>query len=227
MIIFELIWLIFQDICVIKKDRVTGRGGGVLIYIKESFKSTEIPLPENVSMESLCINVSLSPHMEFNIVVLYNPPSGCSVTFYDNIEELFKCFKRNCEVLVFGDFNINWLDKHCRKKLKDLTSKYDYQQMISGPTHISRKTQPLIDLVFSNKPERITKTYNLVCGLSDHNMVLTVRKLKKKRLVKYHNNHDGLIKFEIPRKDQAKFEKELMAISCNEVLQHNQVNKCL
>ncbi len=157
MIIFELIWLIFQDICVIKKARVTGRGGGILIYIKESFKSTEIPLPENVSMESLCINVSLSPHMEFNIVVLYNPPSGCSVTFYDNIEELFKCFKRNCEVLVFGDFNINWLDKHCRKKLKDLTSKYDYQQMISGPTRISRKTQPLIDLVFSNKPERITK----------------------------------------------------------------------
>ncbi len=99
-----------------RKDRVTGRGGGVLKYIKDSFKSTEIPLPENVLIESLCINISLSPHMEFNIVVLYNPLSGCAVTFYDNIEELFKCFKCNCEVLVFGDFKINWLDKHCRKK---------------------------------------------------------------------------------------------------------------
>ncbi len=53
---------------------------------------------------------------------------------------------------------------------KDLTSKYDYQQMINGPTRISRKTQTLIDLVFMNKPERIIKAYNLVCGLSDHNM---------------------------------------------------------
>ncbi len=50
--------------------------------------------------------------------------------------------------------------------------------MISEPTRISRKT--LLDLVFTNKPERITKTYNLVCGLSDHNMVLIARKKKKK-----------------------------------------------
>ncbi len=57
-------------------------------------------------------------------------------------------------------------------------------------------------------------------------MILTSRKLKKKLLVRYNNNHDGLVKFEIPRKDQAEFEKELMAVSWNEVLQHNQVNKC-
>lgn len=49
--------------------------------------------------------------------------------------------------------------------------------MISGPTRISRKTQTLIDLVFTNKPEHITKMYSLVCGLSDHNMVLIARKL--------------------------------------------------
>ncbi len=49
--------------------------------------------------------------------------------------------------------------------------------MISGPTHINRNTQTLIDLVFTNKPEHIIKTCNLVCGLSDHNMVLIARKL--------------------------------------------------
>ncbi len=65
-----------------------------------------------------------------------------------------------------------------------MTSKYDYQQMISGPTHISWKTQTPIDLVFMNKPERITKTYNLVCDLSDHNMVLIAKKKKKKNLSK-------------------------------------------
>lgn len=50
--------------------------------------------------------------------------------------------------------------------------------------------------------------------------------LIRKRLVRYHNNHNGLVKFEIPCKDQAEFEKELMAIGWNEVLQHNHVNKC-
>ncbi len=39
-----------------------------------------------------------------------------------------------------------------------------------------------------------------------HNMVLTVRKLKKNWLERYHNNHDGLVKFDIPRKDQDELE---------------------
>ncbi len=51
-----------------RKDRVTGRGGGVLIYIKDSFKFTEIPLPENILIESLCINVSLFFHV-WNLIL--------------------------------------------------------------------------------------------------------------------------------------------------------------
>ena len=61
-------------------------------------------------------------------------------------------------------------------------TKCNYRQMIVGPTRITRQTKTLIDLVFTNRPERITRTYNLITGLSDHNMTLTVRKLMKKRL---------------------------------------------
>ena len=59
-----------------RKDRPKGRGGGVLIYIREKFKVLELEL--NVNLESLGLNVILSPNMKFTIVVLYNPRSHIS-----------------------------------------------------------------------------------------------------------------------------------------------------
>ena len=35
--------------------------------------------------------------------------------------------------------------------------------------------------MFSNKPERVTKSFNMVTGLSDHNLTLIARKLSKSR----------------------------------------------
>jgi len=40
-------------------------------------------------------------------------------------------------------------------------TKFNYLQMIKGPTRITRQTKTLIDMAFTNKPERITRTYNL------------------------------------------------------------------
>ncbi len=36
-----------------------------------------------------------------------------------------------------------------------------------------------IDLIFTNRPERIVKSFNILTGLSDHNLTVT-RKLTKK-----------------------------------------------
>jgi len=56
-----------------RKDRTVGKGGGVLIYIKYTFNCHKVEL--KTPLECLALNVILSPTMNFNIVVLYNPPS--------------------------------------------------------------------------------------------------------------------------------------------------------
>lgn len=40
----------------------------------------------------------------------------------------------------------------------------------------------MIDLLFTNKPERVIRTFNLMTWLSDHNLTLVLRKLSQKRL---------------------------------------------
>lgn len=150
-----------------RKDRITGKGGGVLIYIKDKFKCHLIEL--NTPLECLALNVTLSPSMNFNISVLYNPPSH-NVKFYDELNVIVKQLNSYRETIWYGDYNINWSDKKCKHKLKALMTKFNYRQMIVGPTRITRHTKTLIDLAFTNRPERITKIYNLITGLSDHNM---------------------------------------------------------
>ncbi len=84
---------------------------------------------------------------------------------------------------MIGDFNINWNEKSNRKKLQEIVSNFDVIQLILGPTRITSSSETQIDLIFSNKPERITKSIHLLTGLSDHNLILVVRKLTKRRFL--------------------------------------------
>lgn len=84
-----------------------------------------------------------------------------------------------------GDFNINWLDKVGREKLKNVLLSFQMEQIVQKPTLITRISQTQIDLIFTNKLESIVKKYNLLTGLSDHNLTLVSRKLSKARLQDY------------------------------------------
>lgn len=122
----------------------------MLFYIKDLFNTKEMPTIEH--QWSVCINVCLSPRINFNIVVVYNPSSRCTSIFYNNLKELFKGFKYSSEVIILGDFKINWMDNKSRKPLRELTAKFDFHQL-NGPSHLTRNSQTLIDLIFSNKPD--------------------------------------------------------------------------
>lgn len=101
----------------------------------------------------LAFNVILSPTMNFNIV-LYNPPSH-NTSFYDELSLVAKQLDSYKETVWYGgDFNINWSDKSSKQKFKTIMTKLNYLQMIKGPTRITRQTKTLIDMAFTNKPER-------------------------------------------------------------------------
>ena len=102
-----------------RKDRLMGRGGGVMIYIRESFKCIEINL--DTPLECIAINVVLSTKMKFNIVTLYNPPSH-GASFYHDLDKLLKQLNCSYETIFLGDYNINWLHKGSKQKLKTIYS---------------------------------------------------------------------------------------------------------
>ena len=117
--------------------------------------------------------------MSFTIIGFYRPPTA-NDTFYEQLTGILKECNHNKEIILMGDFNLNWEDKTKRKNLKAITDKYHLEQLIKGPTRITKCSSTQLDLSFFNKRERITKTYNLITGLSDHNLTLVARKSTKK-----------------------------------------------
>lgn len=161
-----------------------------------------------------------------NIIVLYNPPKH-NVTFYHNFDDLLKALNHRSENMVLGDFNINWLDKNCKQKLKTVMSKHKLHQIIKEPTRIPKTSKTLIDLIFTNKPDRMSKTYNLLTGLSDHNMILIIRKLTKKRLqrLSFKQNHN-YAPTGIPKQKVNQLEHELKNLNWDNVLQTIYTDRC-
>ncbi len=97
--------------------------------------------------------------------------------------------------------------------------------MVKGPTRITRTSKTMIDLIITNRSERVTRTYNLLTGLSDHNMTLIVRKLTKRRLPIFSNEHKSGNAI-IPKNKKILFEKELNSIDWNNVSQMNDLDNC-
>ena len=117
--------------------------------------------------------------MSLTLIVIYRPPSS-NISFYEKFEKLLKECNFNKEVIIMGDFNISWGEKSSRKNFKQITDKFDLMQLINGPTRMTYSTSTQIDLICSNRPERILKPYNMVTGLFDHNLTLVARKLSNK-----------------------------------------------
>ncbi len=103
--------------------------------------------------------------MSFVLVVIYRPPSADN-SFYENFEKLLKESNLDKEIIIMGDFNINWEDRHSRKKLKQITDRFDLKQVVRGRTRITNSSKTQIDLIFTNRPERIVKSFNLLTGVT-------------------------------------------------------------
>lgn len=117
----------------------------------------------------------------------------------------------NKELLLMGDFNVNWEDKSKRRKLKMITEKFHLEQLIKRPTRIAKYFRIQIDLIFTNKRERIIKSYNLITGLSDHNLSLCARKLTKKIDLEIRQVRQS---FQcIPRSKQEEFVSEINTLN--------------
>jgi len=136
--------------------------------------------------------------------------------FYDQLRNLLKEFDKNKELILFGDFNVNWIEKSNRKKLHEIVSQFDLSQLIQGPTRVTSSSQTQIDLMFSNKPERITKSINLLTGISDHNLILVVGKLTKRRFV-FQQEKERLLNI-IPKQLLNKSEEKCKKLNWNEIL---------
>ena len=95
------------------------------------------------------------------VAVYYRPPEGSiylSANFNESIREvLYKCVQECKEVIILGDFNVNYLKGNENKDFKALFRLYGFTQLIKEATRIFKDTSTLIDIILSNNPTTIGK----------------------------------------------------------------------
>lgn len=124
------------------------------------------------------MNITLSKNNSVNIVGVYRPPTAISSSVSDIAHLLSELNKS--EVILLGDFNINWLSKDC-DNLKERCDDLNLVQIVNDPTRPNLKDSSrsiLIDLILCNRPDKISASGVFGPGLSDHCPIVCVRGAK-------------------------------------------------
>ena len=181
----------------IRRDRKKGFGG-LIAFVREDLPVCRRRNMEPESVESLCLDVMDSRKARFIVCARYRPPKFCQIT--DFLSSLTSATELMCEsrqeILLIGDFNIDMLVREHghdpeNNPLMDVCDRFCLQNQISEPTRVTEKTMTLIDVTLASHPERYATCGKLHMGLSDHNLVYSVRKNKlpraKARVIEYRS----------------------------------------
>ena len=122
-------------------------------------------------------SINCSTRHDLNVDDLENPIDSLTGIF-ESFEILLRQLDSlNIEYHLLGDINCNLAvsryDNDTRK-LVSITDVYGLHQLINEPTRITETSQTLIDLIYTNCPDKIVCSGVRHIGISDHSIVLTV-----------------------------------------------------
>ena len=132
------------------------------------------------SLEAVCIEIVKPNSKPFAVIACYRPPNNPS-DFFDQLESVVDTLdSEDKEIILIGDLNCNILAisaDNNTSKLNLLAELYQLDQLINEPTRVTDHSSTLLDVIFTNKPDRVTSSGVIHKGLSDHSLVFLTRKL--------------------------------------------------
>ena len=165
--------------------------GGFVVYVRDIISSNLVKLDQKVeNFEGFFTELELSKKNECLLSYSYNPHKGNTKRHLSNISKgLDESNSKYYSILIIGDLN----SEMSEPSLDEFCQTYNLESIINKPTCFKNPKNPsCIDLVLTNKQERLLKTKTVETGLSDfHKMVVSVVKTtfkkKKPKIVTYRD----------------------------------------
>jgi hypothetical protein len=163
----------------IRNRNTKGRGGGLLVYVKNDVTYKRCLDLELVELEVIWLQISRHGSKPFLVCFIYRPPANTD--YFQHFKRMLnKALSKGLEILLLGDFNENLLQfpiSASVKRLSDFIELNNFKQLIQHATRISRTSSSLLDHVYTNVPENISECIILENSLSDHFPQLVTRKI--------------------------------------------------
>ena len=153
-----------------RRDR-HNRGGGILVYVSNRFRSRRRCDIEDESIEAVWIELRIKRRVIL-LGNVYRPP-GSDATFMTNLEVMVEKAVSECKLVVLmGDFNVNLLKTSSLvEHLLSITGSNALTQLISKPTRITDQSESLIDALFTSDTSIFHSTGTFSVTGSDHMMI--------------------------------------------------------
>ena len=180
-----------QGYNVLAKCRPTGRGGGLLTYIRSDIAFRQLPNLENntATLEHIAAEIFIQ-NKRILICNLYRPPSCDKTTFLQNLSTTIDTIRQeNFYMTVwFGDLNAgnNYeFFGSCNAKAIDYETAEIfegncYTQIIDLPTRFSHQSRSLIDVIYLDRFDIVSKA-SVSSAVSDHACIAVSFELLSKR----------------------------------------------
>ena len=100
----------------------------VAVYLKKNINWSRRFDIENENIENICIEINISKSKNVLIAVYYRPPNTSRFlpkNFVENLNDVLQCATdKQKEVILMGDFNVNYSSKSDNKDIKESLSLY-------------------------------------------------------------------------------------------------------
>ena len=153
----------------IHRPRSTGIGGGVGLFIRESYKYCKVDTPNYNSFENIVISISVLSQTLL-LASIYCPPGPCSSIFLDEFMS-FVCLLSSvdCNYFICSDFNIH-VDVPCTDsyKLESLLESCNLTQSVNNTTHLHGH---ILDLILSPSDQDMCVHVDICEFISDHAVI--------------------------------------------------------
>jgi hypothetical protein len=124
---------------------------------------------------------------------VYRSPTGNFLLFLSTLDSILtRLFTNSLNIVICGDFNINYLEDSTNKlKLDTLLASYNLHSTVDFPTRITNSSSTAIDNIFINKHLNIGFSIrSCPNGLSDHDaQILTLNSIKTHKFPTYNLTH--------------------------------------
>lgn len=174
-----------------RNDRCDRPGGGVVVYVRDSFLCNRRSDLELRGLEAVWVEVKVKSK---TILVggFYRPPN--SNNNYSNLmeESIDRAFNTNIiDIFILGDFNYN-LSRNSSNKMTEIIQEFSLKQLITESTHFTENSSSLTDLILVRNNTNVLTSGVADCFIPDQ--------------IRYHCPVIVLLKFLRPRSKHLKGE---------------------
>ena len=155
---------------IVRSDRPGRIGGGVAMYISDRVGFSLPNIPRIEGIEYICTDCHVGK-VTFRICNIYRPESP--VSWFDKFKSLLESLSETrYDLVIVGDFNIDYLNPDASRPLCNLLNTYDLNQHVNQPTRSTESSYSCIDYFITRNTNRAQLTsLRLLAPISDHSQI--------------------------------------------------------